>query len=76
MERQKWIEPGDVLAVSTQCKLLAVTRSVVYEQKKCPQKEVDELECILLNKLAAILIMAKIYPIPGLGGRTIRLSGV
>ncbi len=26
--------------------------------------------------LPAILIMAKIYPIPGLGGRTIRLSGV
>ncbi len=25
---------------------------------------------------SAILIMAKIYPIPGLGGRTIRLSGV
>ena len=51
MERQKWIEPGEVLAVSTQCKLLAVTRSVMYDQKKRTQKAEDELECILLNKL-------------------------
>jgi putative transposase len=28
-----------------------VTRSVVYAQKKRPQKEVDEFECMLLNKL-------------------------
>jgi putative transposase len=28
-----------------------VTRSVVYDQKKRPQKEIDEFECILLNKL-------------------------
>ena len=40
-----------MLAVSTQCQLLAVTRSVVYDQKKRPQKAVNELECILLNKL-------------------------
>ena len=51
VERQTWIEPGGLLALSTQCKLLGVTRSVVYEQKKRPQKAVDELECILLNKL-------------------------
>jgi putative transposase len=50
-ERQKWIEPGEVLAVSTQCRLLGVTRSVVYDQQKRPQKEVDELEHILMNKL-------------------------
>ncbi len=51
VERLKWIEPGEVLAISTQCRLLAVTRSVVYDQKKRPQKEVDEFECMLLNKL-------------------------
>ena len=39
------------LAVSTQCRLLAVTRSVVYDQKKRPQKEVDEFETILLQEL-------------------------
>jgi hypothetical protein len=39
--RQKWIESGEVLAVSTQCQLLAVTRPVVYHQKKRPQQEVD-----------------------------------
>jgi hypothetical protein len=33
VERQKRIEPYKVLAVSTQCKLLAVTRSVVYAPK-------------------------------------------
>ena len=40
-----------MLAVSTQCRLLAVTRSVVYDQKKRPQKEADEYERILLDKL-------------------------
>jgi putative transposase len=45
------VEPGEVLSVSRQCKLLAVTRSVVYDQKKRLPKEVDELECMLLNKL-------------------------
>jgi putative transposase len=39
------------VALSTQCKLLAVTRSAVYDQKKRPQKALDELECILLNEL-------------------------
>ena len=28
-----------------------MARSVVYEQKKRPQKAVDEFECMLLNKL-------------------------
>ena len=51
VERQKWIEPGEVIAVSTQCRLLAVTRSVVYDQKKRLQKEADEFKCTLLNKL-------------------------
>jgi putative transposase len=40
-----------VLAISTQCKLLAVTRSVVYAKKKRLQKKVDDLECILLQLL-------------------------
>jgi len=39
IERQKWIGPGEVLAVSMQCRILAVTRSVVYDQKKRPQKD-------------------------------------
>ena len=51
VERQAWIEPNGLVALSTQCKLLAVTRSVVYDQKKRPQKALDELECILLNEL-------------------------
>ena len=43
--------PGEVLAVSTQCQLLAVTRSVVYDKKKRLQKEVGELESRLLQLL-------------------------
>jgi putative transposase len=49
--RQKWVERGEELALSRQCKLLAVTRSVVYDQNKRPQKAVDEFECLLLDKL-------------------------
>lgn len=40
-----------MLAVSTQCQLLAVTRSVVYDKKKRLQKEVGELESRLLQLL-------------------------
>lgn len=50
-ERQTWIEPDDTLALSKQCKLLKVTRSVVYEQKKRALKAVDEHECLLLRLL-------------------------
>jgi len=32
-ERQSWIEANDSVALSTQCQLLKVTRSVIYEQK-------------------------------------------
>ena len=39
------------MALSTQCKLLAVTRSVVYEQKKHLQKDVDENDRLLLQLL-------------------------
>jgi putative transposase len=40
-----------VLAVTRQCKLLAVTRSVVYACKKRHQEDDDGLECILLSLL-------------------------
>jgi putative transposase len=49
--RQGWLEPDDELAVSRQCQLLKVTRSVVYEQKQRLLKEVDESELILLKLL-------------------------
>lgn len=39
------------IAVSKQCKLLAVTRSVVYDKKKRLQKDVGELDSILLQLL-------------------------
>ena len=39
------------MPVSTQCKLLKVTRSVVYAQKKRLLKAVDEDECLLLRLL-------------------------
>jgi len=39
-----------VLAVSRQCQLLAVTRSVIYAHKKRQQEE-DEFECLLLSLL-------------------------
>jgi putative transposase len=50
-ERQAWITLDDEIALSTQCKLLNVTRSVVYEQKKQVLKEVDEGELLLLRLL-------------------------
>ncbi len=49
MERQKWVMPDEAIAVSTQCKLLAITRSVVY--KKRQQEAIDEDECLLLQLL-------------------------
>jgi putative transposase len=39
------------LALSTQCKLLKVTRSVVYARQKHLLKVVDEHECLLLQLL-------------------------
>ena len=41
----------DTLAVSTQCTLLQVTRSVVYEQRKRLKKEDDALDLVLLKLL-------------------------
>jgi len=51
VERQKWIIPDEAIAVSTQCKLLAITRSVVYAHKKRQQDTVDEDEGVLLQLL-------------------------
>jgi len=50
-ERQAWISSGDALALSTQCLLLALTRSVVYAQQKHLQKDVGELDRMLLQLL-------------------------
>ena len=50
-ERQTWIEPDGTVALSLQCKLLKVTRSVVYEQKKRVPEAIDEEECLLLRLL-------------------------
>jgi putative transposase len=41
--------PNEAIAVSTQCKLLAITRSVVY--KKRQPEAIDEDECLLLQLL-------------------------
>jgi len=43
--------PDEAIAVSTQCKLLAITRSVVYAHKKRQQDTVDEDEGLLLRLL-------------------------
>ncbi len=50
-ERQTWVEPDGTLALSLQCQLLKVTRSVVYEQKKRVLEAVDEHESMLLRLL-------------------------
>lgn len=43
--------PDEKIAVSTQCKLLAITRSVVYAHKKRQQEGVGDYECLLLQLL-------------------------
>lgn len=45
------MKPAAALPVSRQCKLLQVTRSVVYDRKKRLQKEASELEITLLQLL-------------------------
>jgi len=50
-ERQSWIEPDASVPLSTQCRLLKVTCSVVYEQKKRLQKETDRDELVLQRLL-------------------------
>ncbi|WP_225587443.1 IS3 family transposase [Methylomonas fluvii] len=49
--RQTWVAADDELALSTQCQLLNVTRSVVYAQKMRLLKAVDEDEGLLLRLL-------------------------
>ncbi len=36
--RQSWVDQKDELALSRQCQLLNVTRSVIHEQKKRQQQ--------------------------------------
>jgi putative transposase len=43
--------PDEAIAVSTQCKLLAITRSVIYAHKKRQQEAVGEHEGVLLQLL-------------------------
>ena len=50
-ERRAWIAPDDTLALSTQCELLKVNRSVVYAHKKRLLRAVDEDEILLLQLL-------------------------
>ena len=50
-ERQKWVMPDGAVAVSTQCRLLAITRSVFYARNKRQQEVVGEHECLLLQLL-------------------------
>jgi putative transposase len=49
--RQSWLEPKGAIALSRQCQLLEVTRSVIYEQKKRRLKPVDANELVLLQLL-------------------------
>jgi len=50
-ERQSWIAQDETLALSMQCKLLKVNRSVVYANKKRELKSVDKNESLLLQLL-------------------------
>ena len=50
-ERRAWIAPDDTVALSTQCELLKVNRSVVYAHKKRLLRAVDEDEILLLQLL-------------------------
>ena len=43
--------PDEAIAVSTQCKLLAISRSVIYAHKKRQRDAIDEDECLLLQLL-------------------------
>ena len=50
-ERQSWIAQDETLALSLQCKLLKVNRSVVYAHKNRVLKSVDKNENLLLELL-------------------------
>jgi putative transposase len=49
--RQDWVDPAARLPLSRQCRLLAVTRSVVYATKKRLQEKASELDNVLLQLL-------------------------
>jgi putative transposase len=50
-ERQSWIAQDETLALSVQCKLLKINRSVVYAHKNRVLKSVDKNESLLLELL-------------------------
>lgn len=50
-ERQSWIAPCKTVALSRQCTLLKVTRSVVYQQQRRQQGVIDPAEQVFLNLL-------------------------
>lgn len=50
-ERQSWIAQDETLALSLQCKLLKVNRSVVYAHKNRVLKSIDKNESLLLELL-------------------------
>ncbi len=50
-ERQSWIAQDETLALSQQCKLLKVNRSVVYAHKNRVLKSIDKNESLLLTLL-------------------------
>ncbi|MBT3813013.1 MAG: IS3 family transposase [Gammaproteobacteria bacterium] len=59
-ERYLWVNIDDV-ALSQQCKLLKITRSVVYAQKKRSDNAVDETESMLLQLLDEEYILHPFY---------------
>jgi len=49
--RQSWVDQKDALALSRQCQLLSITRSVIYEQKKRQSQPVSAEDQQLLRLL-------------------------
>jgi len=49
--RQSWVDQQDALALSRQCQLLSITRSVIYEQKKRQSQPVSAEDQQLLRLL-------------------------
>ncbi|WPX43765.1 IS3 family transposase [Undibacterium sp. CCC3.4] len=49
--RLQWVEPLSALSIATQCRLVSVTRSVVYDKKKRLQEEINPFDSLLLQLL-------------------------
>ncbi len=58
--RQSWVDQKDELALSRQCQLLSVTRSVIYEQKKRRQQPVSAEDQQMLRLLDEEYFNAKV----------------